>query len=255
MKRFSALVVDDESLARKRILRLLGTESDIEVIGECSNGKEAVSFLNREAPDLMFLDVQMPEMDGFDVLRAIGPRRVPAVVFVTAFDGYALQAFEVNALDYLLKPFDERRFREALDRVRDRLSHRQETEMSDRLAAIIDNITPAKSNRGRIAIKTGGKVMFLNMNDIDWVEAADNYACLHCGGATHVLRETMHSLESKLDRSIFVRIHRSIIVNMDRIAEMQPWFRGDYLVILKDGTKLKLSRTYRDVLSGTLLAT
>jgi len=245
MKRFRALVVDDESLARKRITRLLGSEPDIEVVGECATGKDAVAFLARELPDLMFLDVQMPEMDGFAVLRELGPRKVPAVVFVTAYDGYALQAFEVNALDYLLKPFDERRFHETVERVRDRLSNRQEG-VSDRLAALIDNITPVKPNRGRIAIKTGGKVMFINMGDIDWVEAADNYACLHCSGTTHVLRETMHSLEAKLDRGMFVRIHRSVIVNIDRIAEMQPWFRGDYLVILKDGTKLKLSRTYRE---------
>lgn len=253
MKRYRTLVVDDESLARKRILRLLGNEPDMEVVGECTNGREAVSFLNRENADVMFLDVQMPEMDGFSVLREVGTRKVPAVVFVTAYDSYALQAFEVNALDYLLKPFDERRFHEAIDRVRDRLSNHQNG-IDERLAAIIDNMTPAKNNRGRIAIKTGGKVMFVNLSDIDWVEAADNYACLHCGGTTHVLRETMNSLETKLDKSVFVRIHRSVIVNVDRISEMQPWFRGDYLVILKDGTKLKLSRTYRDVLSGILLA-
>lgn len=247
--------MDDESLARKRILRLLDKEPDIEILGECATGKDAVEFLNRDVPDMMFLDVHMPEMDGFAVLREVGPRKVPAVVFVTAYDSYALQAFEVNALDYLLKPFDERRFHEAVERVRDRLANRPEGGINERLAALIDHMTPGKQNRGRIAIKTGGKVMFVNMTDIDWVEAADNYACLHCGGTTHVLRETMHSLEGKLDRGMFVRIHRSVIVNIDRIAEMQPWFRGDYLIILKDGTKLKLSRTYREVLSGTLLAT
>jgi two-component system LytT family response regulator len=255
MKRLRTLVVDDENLARKRILRLLLDEPDIEVVGECANGREALSIINRESPDLMFLDVQMPEMDGFAVLREMGPRRVPAVIFVTAYDTYALQAFEYNALDYLLKPFDENRFREAVERVRERLASRQDPVLSERLAALIETYSPSRPNRGRIAIKTGGKVMFVNMADIDWIEAADNYACVHCAGTTHVLRETMNSLESKLDRGLFVRIHRSIIVNIDRISEMQPWFRGDYLVILKDGTKLKLSRTYRESLSGTLLAT
>jgi two-component system, LytTR family, response regulator len=254
MRQFRTLVVDDEPLARKRITRLLGSEPDFEVVAEFANGKEAASFLRQESPDLMFLDVQMPEMDGFALLREIGPRRAPAVVFVTAYDSYALQAFEVNALDYLLKPFDERRFHDAVERARDRLSNRSETEISGRLEALIDTLSPSKPNR-RIAIKTGGKVMFINLSEIDWVEAADNYACLHCGNVTHVLRETMHSLEEKLDRAMFARIHRSIIVNMDRISEMQPWFRGDYLVILKNGTKLKLSRTYRDALSGSLLAT
>ena len=255
MKRLRALVVDDESLARTRILRLLGGEPDVEVVGECANGREAVSFLSHESPDLMFLDIQMPEMDGFAVLREISPRRAPAVVFVTAYDTYALRAFEVNALDYLLKPFDEERFREALNRVRERLGSREDSGISERLAALIDNLSPSRPTRARIAIKTGGKVMFVNLRDIDWVEAADNYACLHCNGTTHVLRETMNALEDKLDGGMFARIHRSIIVNIDRIAEMQPWFRGDYLLILKDGTKLKLSRTYRESLSGTLLAT
>ncbi len=252
MKRLRALVIDDEPLARKRILRLLGDEPDIEVVGECGNPRDAQAFLKQETPDLVFLDVQMPEMDGFDLLREVGTRKPPAVVFVTAYDGYALKAFEVNAFDYLLKPFDEARFRLALERVRERLARREEDTLSNQLAALVDTLSPARPSRGRIAIKSAGKVMFVNVSDIDWIEAADNYACLHCNGITHVLRETMNSLEAKLDRTQFARIHRSLIVNIDRIAEMQPWFRGDYLVILKDGTKLKLSRTYRDALSGML---
>jgi two-component system, LytTR family, response regulator len=252
MKRLSAVVVDDETLARKRIKRLLGSEPDIDVIAECANGRDAVALLKKQTPDLMFLDVQMPEMDGFEVLRAIGPKRVPAVVFVTAYDDYALQAFDVNALDYLLKPFDKKRFHEAIERARDRLTDRQGV-VSERLAALLESVGGNHSNHSRIAVKTGGKVMFVNTGDIDWIEAADNYACLHCSGVTHVLRETMSSLEARLDRRTFLRIHRSIIVNVDRIAEMQPWFRGDYLIILKDRTKLKLSRTYREALAGTLL--
>lgn len=251
MKRLSAAVIDDESLARKRIRRLLGAEPDIEVVGECANGKEALSFLARENPDLVFLDIQMPEMDGFAVLRALGPKKIPAVVFVTAYDDYALQAFEVNALDYLLKPFDNRRFHEAVDRARDRLADRT-ADLSGKLAALLDNVSAAPSPRGRIAVRSNGKVMFVKTTDIDWIEAADNYACLHCAGVTHVLRETLNSLESRLDRRMFLRIHRSIIVNADRITELQPWFRGDYLVILKDGSKLKLSRTYREALSSIL---
>jgi two-component system, LytTR family, response regulator len=253
MKRFSAVVVDDEPLARKRLCRLLDSERDIDVVGECSNGREAISVLSSQSPDLVFLDVQMPEMDGFAVLRALAPKRIPAVVFVTAYDDYALEAFNVNALDYLLKPFDKKRFQESVERARGRLSEHREETVSGRLTALLENLSAAPASRGRIAVKTGGKVMFVNTSDIDWIEAADNYACLHCSGVTHVLRETMSSLETRLDRKMFLRIHRSIIVNVDRIAEMQPWFRGDYLVILKDGTKLKLSRTHREALAGTLL--
>jgi two-component system LytT family response regulator len=250
MKRFSAVIVDDEGPSRRRIRQLLSSEPDFQVIGESDNGRQAVDLLRRSTPDVLFLDVQMPELDGFAVLDAIGPKSIPAVVFVTAYDKYALQAFEVHALDYLLKPFDQERFRETLVRARTRVTTAQAAELSEKLRAMLAALAP--SPRERIVIKDSGRVTLLDTSTIDWIEAADNYACIHCGEARHVIRETMNALENRLDRRVFVRIHRSFIVNIDRIAEMQPWFRGDYLVFLRDGTRLKLSRSYRESLKSFL---
>jgi two-component system, LytTR family, response regulator len=253
MKKIRTLIVDDERLSRKRIRDLLADEPDCELIGECVNGIEAIDSARNDPPDLLFLDVQMPQMDGFQVLNCLSDLNIPAVVFVTAYDEYAVRAFEVHALDYLMKPFDRERFQNALNRVRNHLTHVQDGGLNDRLVALLEGLSTRRKPLDRIAIKTGGHVVFVRAQNIDWVEAADNYVCLHCGAETHPMRETMNALEVKLDTGRFIRIHRSTIVNMDRIKELQPWFRGDYLVILHDGTQLTLSRNYRDRLKDTLL--
>lgn len=243
MPRFKALIVDDERLSRQRIRRLLAFEPECELIGECANGAEAVRVLENERPDLVFLDVQMPEMDGFEVVRALEQAQ-PLIIFTSAYDEYALRAFEVQAFDYLLKPFDRRRFRESIQRARVRLTQER--------SSVSDQRPPAKT-ADRFAIRTNGRVVFLKVGDIDWVEASDNYVCLHIGKDTHVVRETMSELERRLDPAQFVRVHRSAIVNLDRIKELQPWFRGDYRVVLNDGTELTLTRSHREKLESQLL--
>ena len=240
------LIVDDEKLARRRIRRLLAAESDVEVIGECEDPKDAIAVIRQRAPDLVFLDVQMSEMDGFGVLESVGGSRMPAVIFVTAFDQYALRAFDVHALDYLLKPFDRARFRRALDRARAQLRQQAGTTLDRRLSALIESLGSRPKNLDRVVIKSAGRIMFLRTDEIDWIEAADNYVRLHVGQESHLLRETLGSLEARLDAAKFLRIHRSTLINVDRMKELQPWFHGDYVVILQDGTKLNLSRTYRD---------
>jgi len=275
-----ALIVDDEPLARERLRSLLQEESDIELSGEFENGSKAVAAIRRDAPDLLFLDVQMPEMDGFGVLRAIGPDCVPAVIFVTAYDEYALRAFDANATDYLLKPFDQERFRRSLDRARNHLQLDRASRVNDKLQTLMRylNIDPSQlaqlppssavgqpdtaSKQGngtspslqsdRLVVKSGGRVYFLKIDEIDWVEAAGNYVRLHVSKDSHLLRETMNGIEGKLDVRRFMRIHRSTIVNLERIKELQPWFHGDYVVLLRDGTRLTLSRGYRDKLQQAL---
>ena len=244
------LIVDDEPLARERIRTLLRDEPDIELIGECADGKEAVSAIQGKNSELLFLDVQMPEMDGFAVLEAVGPERVPAVVFVTAYDRYALRAFDVHALDYLLKPFDRERFHKALERARAQVGERGK--LGDRLLALLKDIKEEPKRPERFVIKSAGRVFFLRADEIDWVEAAGNYVQLHVGSITHLMRETMGGLEARLDPEKFVRIHRSAIVQVDRLKEMRPAFHGDYIVILQDGTRLNLSRSYREKLQALL---
>lgn len=250
MQSIAALIVDDERLARKRLRSLLKTETDIEVIGECATGREALEQLRSGEPDLMFLDVQMPELDGMSVVKAIEGGKAPLIVFVTAYDDYAIQAFEIDAVDYLLKPFDQDRFRKTLNRVRARLLEGRPFSET-RLAELLEKFRPRQPER--IAIRNGSHLVVLETGAIDWIEAADNYVCLHCGPETHVMRETMNSLEQLLDASRFARIHRSAMVNLDRIKQMQPWFRGDYRIILQDGTTLTLSRNYRERLQSRFL--
>jgi two-component system, LytTR family, response regulator len=252
MRRFKVLIVDDERLSRQRIRRLLAFEPECEIAGECDNGGDAVRTLARERPDILYLDVQMPELDGFEVVRALRETR-PLIIFTSAFDEYALRAFEVHAFDYLLKPFDRKRFRESLHRAKSHLT-RERSESSDgRLAALIEHFANGRRTPDRIAVRNNGRVLFVKVGEIDWVEASDNYVCLHCGSETHVLRETMAQLESRLDPARFVRVHRSAIVNLDHIKELQPWFRGDYRVILRDGTELTLTKTHREKLESRLL--
>ncbi|MGI8742403.1 MAG: LytR/AlgR family response regulator transcription factor [Bryobacteraceae bacterium] len=255
MDRINALIVDDERLSRQRIRRLLSVEQDVDVMGEWANGEEAVAFLKEKTPDVLFIDIQMPGQDGFSVLATIAAGPVPITIFVTAFDEHALKAFEVQAFDYLLKPFDRRRFQTTMQRAREQLRRLRSDNTQDRLVALLEGLGHRKNGSDRLAIKTAGHVVFVKTEDVSWIEAADNYVCLHCGPETHILRETMNALEARLDSSKFLRVHRSTIVNVDRIKELQPWFRGDYLLVLQDGTQLTLSRTYREKLQNTLLKT
>ncbi|MBM3736782.1 MAG: response regulator transcription factor [Acidobacteria bacterium] len=254
MQAISAVIVDDERLARNRIRRMLSLDSDVEIQAECSNGEEALETLKQKAPNLLFLDVQMPGMTGFEVLQALPPENLPVVVFVTAYDEYALRAFEAHAFDYLLKPFDRKRFQDVLRRAKSQIDLLRKDQVNARLVELLEGLERGRQDsQGRIAIRTGGHVILVKAPAIDWVEAADNYVCLHCAGETHVVRETMNAFERRLDSNRFLRIHRSTIVNLDRIKEMRPWFRGDYQVILQDGTNLTLSRSYRDRLKNVLL--
>jgi two-component system LytT family response regulator len=247
------LIVDDEPLARERIRSLLKQEADVEVVGEAADGQSAVKALRELRPDLLFLDVQMPGCDGFGVLEKLEPDQVPVTVLVTAFDRYALQAFEVHALDYLLKPFDRRRFQESLRRARDQLSQGPSAEFGRRMLALCKDVSAGESLYvERLVVKSGGRVLFVPIAEIDWIEAAGNYIRLHHGPAEHLIRETMNSIESKLDPKKFLRIHRSTMVNIDRVQELQPSFHGDYVVILTTGAQLTLSRGYRESIQDKL---
>jgi two-component system, LytTR family, response regulator len=242
------LIVDDEPLARDRVRQLLQTDQEFHVAGECRNGAEAVEAIRKARPDLVFLDVQMPEVDGFGVIEAIGARNMPAVIFVTAYDKYALRAFDENALDYLLKPYDERRFQRAVQRVKDHLNRGNSGEVAHRMLAMLQDVSPERKAMDRLVIKSDGRVVFLKTREVDYAEAAGNYLSLHVGKDTYLIRETMNAFEARLDPEKFLRIHRSTIVNIERIKEVQPWFKGEYVVTLRDGTELSLSRTYRDKL-------
>lgn len=240
------LIVDDEPLARDRVRRFLRDQKDIEMIGECGNGADAVKTIKSEKPDLVFLDIQMPEKTGFEVIKSIGNATLPTVIFVTAYDQYALQAFEVHALDYLLKPFNKERFHIAVTRAREHIEGRRRGDLDERLVSLIEGIGNEKKYLERLVVKSVGRVFFLKTEEIDYIEAAGNYLKLHVGRDSHMIRETMNGIELKLDPSQFMRIHRSTVVNVDRIKELHPMFSGDYSVILRDGTELALSRNYRE---------
>jgi len=252
MSRIRTLVVDDEPIARERVLSLLQQEDDVEVVGECGDGAQAVAAIQHQVPDLVFLDVQMPGVDGFGVIEAIGAEKMPTVVFVTAYDEYALRAFEVHALDYLLKPFGRDRFRQTLSHARAHLERRRAGDLGRRLLALVNDIKPEAPKLDRLIVKSGGRVFFLRTGDLDWIEAAGNYVRLHLGEESHLFRETMNRMEARLDPKRFVRIHRSRIVNTERIKELQPWFNGEYVVVLRNGARLPLSRGYRDKLQEQL---
>jgi two-component system LytT family response regulator len=246
------LIVDDEPLARQRIRTLLADEIGFELIGECANGRDAVAAVRELKPDLMFLDVQMPALDGFGVLEALATERLPAVVFVTAYDRYAVRAFETHALDYLLKPFDRQRFRKALERARAGAERDHQGGASEQLHALLQELHAARKPVERLVVKSGTKVTFLRLEEIDYVEAAGNYLRIHAANEVHLLRETMARLESKLEGTRFLRIHRSTIVNLDCIRELHPSFHGDHVVILRSGAELTLSRGYRDKLQAVM---
>jgi two-component system LytT family response regulator len=239
------LIVDDEPIARRGILARLRDEADLEVIGECGDGAAAIDAITALAPDLVFLDIQMPEVGGFDVVEAIGIARMPAVVFVTAYDEHALRAFDVHAVDYVLKPIDRHRFRTAVERARRRLAHAP-GQLDRRIAAALGELgRPAHDYAKRLAIKGDGRVILVDVDEVDRLEAAGNYVEVHSGARHHLVRDTMASLEARLDPSRFVRVSRSSIVNADRVRELQPMFNGDFVVVLRDGTKVAGSRRYR----------
>lgn len=241
------IIVDDEPLAREKLRDFIEKESDVEIIGECRDGREALETIEAKKPDLVFLDVQMPEMDGFEVLENLEPEGLPTVIFVTAYDQYAIKAFDVHAVDYLLKPFDRQRFGDAMGRARADVERQQAGDVKDQLLALLKDVESRRTKfPERLVIKTSGRVVFLRVEEIDWIDAAGNYVRLHTGDESHMLRETMGRLEERLDPEKFLRIHRSTIVNIEGIRELQQQFHGDYLVVLKNGQRLTLSRSYRD---------
>jgi len=258
-KQLTALIVDDEPLARRTIRGLLRDDPEVEVVGECGGGREAVESIRRQPPDLLFLDIQMPGMDGFEVLSQIELEAVPAVIFVTAYDAYALRAFEVHALDYLLKPFTNERFKEALARAKSHVESREAKAVAQSLRALLserDSAASSASGRDgfltRFIVKRGGRVIFVSPADVDWIEADDYYIKLHVGSRAHLLRLSMKELERRLDPQSFWRIHRSAIINLDRVEELRQRRNGEYVVALKDGTELKLSRDRRERLRQLL---
>lgn len=265
------LIVDDEPIARRRMRRLLRLEEDVDVVEEVGSGREAIDVINRERPDLVLLDVQMPDIDGFGVVEALGVEHMPPTIFVTAYNEYAVRAFDVHAIDYLLKPFDPDRFKAAFQRARSHLEQVSSAEQGRKIRALLEQVLgegatasiggPSMNGGGgggiavqtvrhryvdRLMVKHDGRVFFVKASDVDWFEAAGNYVRIHTGKVSHLIRETMQRIETQLDPAMFVRIHRAVIVNLDRIRELQPWFAGDYVVILRDGRQLKLSRTYRE---------
>lgn len=240
------LIVDDEPLARERLRNLLDAEPDIELLGESGDGADALRLLEELRPDLVFLDVQMPNLDGFSVVETLGDE-APVVVFVTAFDQFAVRAFDAQALDFLVKPFGRERFQQTLDRARTRLSQLKKQDLGKEVLSALEGLrTGRRPYVERLVIKSGGKLVFVRVAEIDWIEASGNYVRIHCKGETHLLRETMNGIETKLDPAQFIRIHRSRIANVERMKEVQPWFHGDYVVVMHDGTQLTWSAGYRE---------
>jgi len=264
MKMIRTLIVDDEPLARQTIHLLLQGDPEIKIIAECGDGAQAVKLIFETKPDLVFLDIQMPEMDGFEVLAKIRPERAPVVIFVTAFDSYAIQAFDAQALDYLLKPFVDARFRKAVKRAKEMVRQQEFNDLSRSLVALIEDHKSRKESPGRhggeserghvnrFMIKAGGRIAFVKTDEVDWIEADEYYVRLHVGSKSHMLRETMNDLETQLDPRKFVRIHRSAIVNIDRVKEMHHRSKGDYSVILHNGTQLRLTRSRRQQIQSLL---
>jgi two-component system LytT family response regulator len=243
-----ALIADDEALARKFIRRMLKDDDEVEIVGECSNGKEAVAMIRQQNPDLVFLDVQMPEMDGFTVLQSIGTDWLPEIIFTTAYEQYAIRAFELHALDYLLKPFDHARFKDAIKYAKERFRSQRQNDGRMQISALLQSIKSKPKYLERLVIKAGGRITFLTTDEINWIEADDKYVHLHTSKARPMVRQTLTAMEVQLDPAKFRRVHRSAIVNVECIKELQPLFSGEYSILLQDGSKLTLSRNYKDKL-------
>jgi len=260
----NTLIVDDEALARRGLKHRLNSVPDVNIIGEARNGREALALIREHQPDLVFLDIQMPGISGFEVVRQLDPQNLPSVVFVTAFDEFAIKAFEANAVDYILKPIEDERLQEALQRVRERQSARKAKKDRQSLLKLVSEIAGEPINSveeisekgvaglkkppARLAIKDAGKTTWVPQEEIEWIDAAGDYMCVHAGGDTHIMRTTMKELEKELDPSLLQRIHRSTIVNVTRVKEMQSHINGEYFLTLKSGHTIKLSRTYKDKL-------
>ena len=243
-----ALIVDDEPLARDRLRQLLAGEPEIELVGEYSDGLAAVAAIEKLHPDLLFLDIQMPELDGFEVLAQLKPEALPVIVFVTAHDQFALRAFEVHAVDYLLKPFDRERFQTAVRHALEQVKRRDHSPLNQQLQALLAEIKPPPKPPERLPIKSGGRITWVKLEDVDWIESADNYVELHAGTKSHLLRETLSALEARLAPGKFVRISRSVMINANRVKEVKRLFYGGYSVLLENGKLLTLSRRHRDKL-------
>jgi two-component system, LytTR family, response regulator len=241
------LIVDDEPLARERVRSLLQHEPDIEILGECGNGNEAVEAIRKQSPDLLFLDVQMPGLGGFDVLRALGDHPMPLVIFVTAHDQHALKAFDVHALDYLLKPFKQARFKQTVQRARAALANQEAGAVSSKLLALLNQAKPEREYLARIPVRNGDRLVFVKTDQLEYLESAGNYVVLHTGKENHVVRETLTGLEAKLDPKRFLRINRSTLVNLEQIKELQPLFKGEHAVLLHNGKQLTMTRGIREV--------
>lgn len=239
-----ALIADDEPLARDGLRMLLAGDPEFSTVIEAKNGQEAVSAIRNRRPDLVFLDVQMPEMDGFDVVQKIGPGLMPAVVFVTAHDQYAIRAFEINAIDYLLKPVTSERFAQTLERAKTRV--RSTDEVSRQMISLLEAIASPSRYVKRLAVRSTGKTQFVEVGEVEWIQAAENYVQLHIGTTRHLLHVAMNTLEASLDPKLFLRIHRSMIVNIESIKELRPAAHGEYVIVLSSGIRLQSSRTYHE---------
>ena len=248
----STLIVDDEPLGRDLVRHMLASHPDVRVVGECGDGEKALAALRRHRPRVVFLDIKMPRLDGITLLEQLDAAERPLVIFITAHDAYALRAFEQHAFDYLLKPFDQERFDQMITRVRLRLRQIEEARLGQSVRHLFDRATgspaveiAAKSKLERVVVRESGRVYFVDISTIEWLQASGNYVALHVtGGRTHLVHDTLSALEAKLDPTAFVRIHRSTMVRVDRIKELLPHFNGEYIVVLKDAVRLKLSRTY-----------
>jgi two-component system, LytTR family, response regulator len=254
-RKIRALIVDDEPLARDCVRLALSREVDIEIVGECGDGRAAVSAIRQRSPDLVFLDVQMPGLDGFGVVEAIGPARMPPVVFVTAYDAHAIRAFRLHATDYLLKPFDDVRFGESVAHARRQMREARESAVGRRLMALLGDVRSANQSPSshqpyatRVLVRQGERLEFLPLDAVDWIETAGNYVRLHAGARVEEIRTTLAGLLEQLDPALFVRIHRSVVVNVTRVRALHPWYGGDYTATLTDGRELRVSRHYRDAL-------
>ena len=240
------LIADDKASAREKIKRMLRQETDIEIVGESATEIETVSLIKKQSPDLVFLEIEMPGLGGFEILRKIKPEKPPFVIFITESESFAVRAFEVGALDYLLKPFSRERLHAAVQKAREQIENRRNGSLDKLLHAFLDKLPDGKNYPDKIMLKTAKGISFINTNEVDWIEAAGNYVKLHVKDSGHLLRETMNNIEAKLNPDKFLRIHRSSLVNIDRIKELQPLFNGDYIVILQNDTELNLSRSYND---------